>query len=122
MEPTLESVDVLARYGLVLERIRAGADSLDLDDVGAWDEDERVRRFCLPIMYQRGRSRMEVVFYGAFLREMSKLMRRKDGLELGLALEFLVTKWSLRHLDPDLLKTLVCHCYSELSGRGGALP
>jgi hypothetical protein len=122
MEPILQSADVSTRYGLVLERIRAGADSLDLDDVGAWDEDERVCRLGLSIMYQRGLSRIEVVFYGAFLREMSKLMRRKDGTGLALALEFLVTKWSLRRLDQDLLKTLICHCYSELGGRREVAP
>jgi hypothetical protein len=106
---------VSTRYGLVLERIQAGADRLDLDDVGAWDEDERVRRLCLPIMCQWGLSRMELVFCGWFLREMSKLMRRKDGPGLAPALEFLVTKWSLRHLDPDLLKSLICHCYTNLA-------
>jgi len=122
MEPTLMSDNVSTRYGLVLERIRAEADLLDLDDVGAWDEDERVRRLGLPVICQRGLSRIEVGFCGAFLREMSKLMRRKDGPELGLALELLVTKWTLRGLDLDLLKTLICHCYSELSGREGMTP
>ena len=119
MEPTLESIDVTARFRIVLERIRAGADMLDIDDVCAWDEDERVRRLCLPILYQRGLSRIEVVFYGSFLREMSKLMRRKDGDDLALALDAMLTKWSVRGLDPALLKTLICHSYSELSGRKG---
>jgi hypothetical protein len=122
MEPTLESVDVATQFRLVLERIRAGADMLDIDDVGAWDEDERVRRLCLPILYQHGLSRIEVVFYGSFLREMSKLMRRKDGDNLALALDAMLTKWSLRRLDPALLKTLICHSYSELSGRRGIPP
>jgi hypothetical protein len=56
MEPTLTSDNVSTRCGLVLERIRAGAIRLDLDDLGAWDEDERVRRLGLPVMWQRGRS------------------------------------------------------------------
>jgi len=120
MEPTLESIDVTARFRIVLERIRAGADMLDIDDVCAWDEDERVRRLCLPILYQRGLSRIEVVFYGSFLREMSKLMRHKDGDDLALALDAMLVKWVLRGLDPALLKTLVCHCYSGLSGKKGA--
>jgi hypothetical protein len=92
---------------------------LDIDDVCAWDEDERVRRLCLPILYQRGLSRVEVVFYGSFLREMSKLMRRKEGDALALALDAMLAKWSVRGLDPALLKTLICHSYSELSGRKG---
>jgi hypothetical protein len=98
----------------MLDRIRAGTDRLDLDDVCAWDEDERVRRLGLPIMWQRGLSRVGIVFSGSFLREMSKLMRRKDGDNLAVALELLLTKWSVRGLDPSLLKELVCHCYAEL--------
>ena len=122
MEPTPQTVDVSTPYGFVLERIRVGADRLDLDDVCAWDEDERVRRLGLPIVCQYGASRIEIGYYGSFLREMSKLMRRKDGDDLAFALELLVTKWTPRGLDPGLLKDLICHCYSELSGWRGAHP
>ncbi|GEM_PF-3088148 len=115
MEPTLESADVSTRYGLVLERIRGEADSLALDDVGAWDEDERVRRLAMPVLRRSGLSRVGLVMYGSFVRETSGVMRRWFGLELVLELELLVTKWSLRRLDPDLLKTLICHCYTSLA-------
>ena len=122
MRPTQKPEDSSRRFAGVLDRIRAGADRLDLDDVGAWDEDERVRKLGLPVACQHGRTRIELVYCCAFLREMSKCMRRKDGLELGLALELLVSKWVRRGLNRNLLEELVCHCYTELSGMGGALP
>jgi hypothetical protein len=120
MRPTQKPEDVSRRFAVVLYRIRAGTDRLDLDDVGAWDEDERVRRLGLPVICRRGLSRIEVGYCGSFLREMSKLMRRKDGPELGLALELLLTKWTRRGLDRSLLEELVCHCYTELCRPDGA--
>jgi len=119
MIPTQKPEDSSRRFAGVLDRIRAGADRLDLDDVGAWDEDERVRKLGLPVACQHGRTRVELVHCGWFLREMSKLMRRKDGPELGLALELLIDKWVRRGLDPDLLQELVCHCYTELCRKEG---
>jgi hypothetical protein len=76
----------------------------------------------MPVLRKRGLNRVGLVMYGSFVREMSRVMRRWFGHELALELDLLKTKWTLRGLDPGLLKTLICHCYSELSGRGGAIP
>jgi hypothetical protein len=118
MRSTQKPEDSSRRFARVLDRIRAGTDRLDLDDVGAWDEDERVRKLGLPVACQYGCTRVELVHCGWFLREMSKLMRRKDGPELELALELLVTKWVRRGLDRSLLQELICHCYTELCREG----
>ncbi len=107
--------DIAARYEAVLERIRAGADFLMLDDVEAWAEDERVREMGLPVLWGHGVSRVFLVCYGSFLREMSKLMRRKEGDALADALEASIVKWTMRGLDPALLQELICHCYTQLA-------
>lgn len=114
MRPTQKSEDVSGRFDAVLGRIRAGADRLDLDDVCAWDEDERVRRLGLPVACQHGCTRIELVYYCAFLRQVSKHMRRKDGDDLAFELGLLVDKWVRRGLARSLLQELVCHCYTEL--------
>jgi hypothetical protein len=104
----------------VLDRIRAGTDRLNLDDVGAWDEDERVRKLGLPVACRHGCTRIELVYHCAFLREMSKYMRRKDGDNLAFELGILVDKWVRRGLDRSLLEELACHCYTELCRPDGA--
>jgi hypothetical protein len=116
MRPDQKPEEVPRRFDAVLERIRAGSDRLDLDDVGAWDEDERVRRLGLPVICGHGCTRIEVVHYCAFLRQMSKEMRTKEGEDLACALELLVFGWSLRGLDPRQLQALICHCYARLCG------
>jgi hypothetical protein len=116
MRPDQKPEAVSRRFKAVLDRIRAGTDRLDLDDVGAWDEDERVRRLGLPVICGHGCTRIEVVYYCAFMRQMSKEMRTKEGEDLASALELLVFGWSLRGLAPSLLQTLICHCYALLCG------
>jgi hypothetical protein len=106
--------EVSAQFDAVLDRIRAGTDRLDLDDVCAWDEDERVRKLGLPVVCRHGCTRVELVYYCAFLREMSRQMRRMEGARLARELELLVLRWSLRGFDRSLLEELVCHCYAEL--------
>ncbi len=115
MKPTMMPLDEAARFPAVLERIRAGADRLDIDDVGAWDEDERVRRLARPLLCQSGLTRVGLVVHDAFVREMCRLLRTKDGPGLAQALELLVTKWALRDLEPVTLKAIIVHCYDALS-------
>jgi len=119
MNPRMTLSERATRYPLVMERIGAEVDSLALDDVSAWGEDERVRRLATPVLQRRGVSRVGLVMYGSFVREMSRVMRRWFGPELAFELELLVTKCSLRGLDPDLLQELVCHCYAELCRKEG---
>ncbi len=114
MRPNPKSEDVSRQFAGVLERVRAGTDLLDLDDVCAWDEDERVRKLGLPVAWRRGCTRIELVYYCAFLRQMSKLMRRKEGEGLAFELRLLVDRWVLRGFDRSLLEELICHCYAEL--------
>jgi len=121
MRPALKPEDVSRRFAGVLDRIRAGTDRLDLDDVSAWAEDERVRKLGLPVLRQHGCTRIELVCYCAFLREMSKHMRRKDGDNLAFELGLLVDKWVRRGLDRSLLEELVCHCYTELCRPDGVI-
>jgi hypothetical protein len=116
MRPDQKRVEVLRRFEAVLDRIRAGTDLLDLDDVCAWNEDERVRRLGLPVICGHRCTCLEVVYYCAFLRQMSREMRTKEGEDLASALELLVFGWSLRGLDPSLLQTLICYCYARLCG------
>jgi hypothetical protein len=54
MRPTQKPEDSSRRFAGVLDRIRAGTDRLDLDDVCAGDEDERVRKPGLPVACQYG--------------------------------------------------------------------
>jgi len=120
MRPTQKPEDVSRRFAGVLDRIRAGTDRLDLDDVGAWDEDERVRKLGLPVACLHGRTRVELVHCGWFLREVSRQLRRKDGDDLAFELRLLVDRWVRRGLDRSLLEELVCHCYTELCRPDGA--
>ena len=120
MRPTQKLEDLTRRFAGVLDRIRAGTDRLNLDDVGAWDEDERVRKLGLPVLCQHGCTRVELVCYCAFLRQMSKYLRRKDGDNLAFELGLLVDKWVRRGLDRILTEELVCHCYTELCRPDGA--
>jgi len=96
MRPTLKPEDSSQRFAGVLDRIRAGTDRLKLDDVCASDEDERVRKLGLPVLCQYGCTRIELVYYCAFLRQMSKHLRRKDGDDLAFELGILVDKWVQR--------------------------
>ena len=114
MRPIQKSEDSSRRFAGVLDRIRAGTDLLYLDDVCAWDEDERVRKLGLPVACQQGCTRVELVYCGWFLREMSRRFRRKEGDDLASELVILVDKWVRRGLDRSLLQELVCHCYTAL--------
>jgi len=118
MRPIQKSEEPSRRFCRVLDRIRAGTDFLFLDDVGAWDEDERARRLGLPFACRHGCTRVELVYYCAFLRQMSRHMRRKDGDDLAFELGLLVDRWVRRGLDRSLLQELVCHCYAELCREG----
>ncbi len=119
MRPNPKSEDVSLRFAKVLERIRAETDMIDLDDVCAWEEDERVRKLGLQKAIRWGCTRIEVVYCCAFLRRMSKLLRRKEGEDLAFELSLLVDRWACRGLDRNLLEELVCHCYTELCQRTG---
>jgi hypothetical protein len=119
MRPNQKSEDASLRFAKVLERMRAGTDMIDLDDVCAWEEDERVRKLGLPKAIRWGCTRIEVVYFCAFLRRMSKLLRRKEGEDLAFELSLLVDRWASRGLDRSLLEELVCHCYGELCREGG---
>ena len=120
MRPDQKSECVSRQFDAVLNRIRAGADRLDLDDVCAWDEDQRVRLLGLPVLCRHGCTRTEVVYYCAFIRQMSKHMRRKDGEDLAFELGLLAHRWAKRGLDRSLLEELVCQCYAELCREGGS--
>jgi hypothetical protein len=55
--------------------------------------------------------------YRWFLRELSKLLRKRTGWDLALELEICLRKWTAYRLDPVLLQALLRECY----GRIGAM-
>ncbi len=111
-----------ADYERLIERIKTEPDRLCLDDTSVNQEDELVARIGRQLLNRAGLGRPEYICCQWFVRELAKVLRRNIGIELALALETLVIKWRLRGMNERLLQALICHCYSELSGRTGAIP
>jgi len=109
-------------FARLLERIRTGPDRLCLDDTDTAAEDELVIHIGRQVLNRAGLKKPAYVCHLWFLRELAKILRRNIGPELEAPLELLILKWSLRGMDPGLLKTLICHCYSELGGRREVAP
>jgi len=107
-------------FARLLERIRTGPDRLCLDDTDTAAEDELVIHIGRQVLNRAGLKKPAYVYHLWFLRELARILRRNIGPELEAPLELLLIKWTLRGMDRSLLETLICHCYSELTGREGA--
>jgi len=98
----------------LLDRIRAGADTLMLDGVDTDLAEQAVRELAKPVLENAKLTKLQQDQHRWFLRELTGLLRNRDGWDLAFELEFLMRKWVGLGLVPDKLQALVHQCYSGL--------
>ena len=98
----------------LLDRIRAGADTLMLDGVDSDLAEQAVRELARPELENARLTKLQQDQYRWFLRELTALLRTRDGWDLAFELELLVRKWIGLGLVSGRLQALIRQCYFGL--------
>ncbi len=99
----------------LLARIRAEEDLLNLDDLDFPSAERAIYQLARPVLDKIKLTRLQLNQYRWFLRELTSQLLARTGWDLAFELELLLRKWTMFGLEPDILQTLLCHCYLVLT-------
>ena len=111
----MNTLELEAETRRLLDRIRAGADTLMLEDVDSDLAEQAVQELAKPLLEKVRLSRMQQDQHRWFLRELTGLLRTRIGWDLAFELELLLRKWVGYGLAFGLLQALIRQCYSGLT-------
>ena len=100
-----------------LARLRQDDTALRGYGMEPWASEQAVVKVCLPMMNAAGLRLVIFREYRMFVREMSRVVRRKRGHDLATELELLVLKWVGIGLEPGLVERLVRETCYQLSAQ-----